>query len=201
MTFLNKRFFFIFIACALLSGGCFSSKNNEVIVLNDQDFTQDNFHVVREEKLYRSGQIPAARLTAYLKKFNIKTIINLRNAAEKIVCCRGEEAAAQRANCKVLYAPMSAGSASTREEILELLAQFDNAESPILIHCSQGINRTGEACALWLMDKEQVSNDEALKQFAPEFGYVYKKRPEKYLFIKAWQGRAWLKTIYDPKNP
>lgn len=167
--------------------------------LTEKDFACDNFHTAIEGQLYRSGQIPAARLTAYLKKFGIKTIINLRSKAERIVCCRGEEDAAKAAGTTVHYVPMSAGRASTRAEVLELLKIFDATKEPVLIHCSQGINRTGEACALWCLEKMHMTNDEALKQFDSKFGYILKDRPEKFLFIKAWQGREWLKKIYDPK--
>ena len=167
--------------------------------LTEKDFAYDNFHTAIDGRLYRSGQIPAARLTAYLKKFGIKTIINLRSKAERIVCCRGEEEAAKEAGTAIQYVPMSAGRASTRKELLELLKIFDSAKEPLLIHCSQGINRTGEACALWCLEKNNMTNEEALKQFDDNFGYVFKSRPEKFLFIKAWQGREWLKKIYEPK--
>lgn len=155
--------------------------------LTQKDFEYDNFHIALENRLYRSGQIPAQRLAAYLAKFNIKTIVNLRGWAERTVCCRGEEEAAAQAGAKVLYAPMSASRASTEDEIAELIKQFNAAAEPILIHCSQGINRTGEACALWLMHKTETSNEEALKQFDAKFGYVREKRPEKYETIRTWK--------------
>lgn len=154
--------------------------------LTTEDFVYDNFHTVIEGKLYRSGQIPPARLTAYLQKFNIKTIINLRSWAERVACSRGEEEAAAKADAKVLYAPMSAGRASTTEEHAELFKQFDAATEPILIHCSQGINRTGEACALYLIKKNGAPNEEALKQFDAKYGYKKESRPEKYEMIRLW---------------
>ncbi len=159
----------------------------DVSQLTQKDFEYDNFHIALEGRLYRSGQIPAERLAAYLTKFNIKTIINLRGWAERTVCCRGEEEAAASVGATVLYAPMSASRASTKEEIDTLLKHFDAATEPLLIHCSQGINRTGEACALWFLYKNGAPNEEALKQFDAKFGYVFEKRPEKYETIKAWR--------------
>lgn len=173
---------------------------HEVVTLSQRDFEQDNFHTVREGRLYRSAQIPAARLTAYIEKFNIKTVINLRSTAERFVCCRGEEEAAAKGGCKVVYAPLSASRASTREELQTLLAIFDKEAEPFLIHCSQGINRTGEACALWLLDKAAATNEEALQQFDKKFGYTFSSRPEKYLLIQAWQGRKWLLQSYNPNK-
>lgn len=193
--------FFTWLACStLLVGGCFMSRTIDAEELTTKDFAYDNFHTAIEGRLYRSGQIPAARLTAYLNKFGIKTIINLRSKAERMVCCRGEEDAAKAAGAFVQYAPMSAGRASTRKEVLALLKIFDTAQEPILIHCSQGINRTGEACALWCLEKMHMTNDDALKQFDSKFGYVLNDRPEKFLFIKAWQGREWLEKIYNPET-
>lgn len=168
--------------------------------LSDKDFVYDNFHTVVDGRLYRSGQIPTERLGAYIKKFGIKTIINLRSRAERLICCNGEESTASREGAKVYYAPMSASRSSSITEITTLLEIFDTAQEPLLIHCSQGINRTGEACALWCLEKNHKTNEEALKQFDKKFGYIFKSRPEKFLFIKAWQGREWLKTKYDPQK-
>lgn len=171
---------------------------NEAVTLTADDFKYDNFHTVHEGRLYRSAQIPAARLSAYIEKFNIKTVINLRSAAERFVCCRGEEEAAAKSGANVVYAPLSASRASTKEELQRLLAIFDKEQEPFLIHCSQGINRTGEACALWLLDKAEASNEKALLQFDKKFGYVFSSRPEKYLLILVWQGRDWLCGSYNP---
>lgn len=176
------------VLSTLLIGRCFMHNEAlDALHLTPKDFEVDNFHIALESRLYRSGQIPAARLGAYLTKFNIKTIINLRGWAERTVLGRGEEEAAAQADAKVLYAPMAAHRASTKEEIAGLLKQFDMATEPVLIHCSQGINRTGEACALFLIHKHGATNEEALKQFDAKFGYVFEKRPEKYESIKKWE--------------
>jgi protein tyrosine/serine phosphatase len=171
----------------VLMGGFVMKSDAYVQDVTEKDFKSDNFHTVREGRLYRSGQIPAARLPAYLKKFGIKTIINLRSAAENMVCCRGEEAAAKVAGATVAYAPMSAGRMSTNHEVAQLLATFDKATEPLLIHCSQGINRTGEACALWLLVRSQASKAEALTQFDAKYGYVLADRPEKRQLIENWK--------------
>lgn len=195
----NKPFIWLTFASVLI-GGCLMSRTIDAHDLSNQDFSYDNFHTVVDGRLYRSGQIPTRRLGAYIKKFGIKTIINLRSKAERLVCCNGEESTALKAGATMCYIPMSAGRASTSKEIIALLEIFDTAKEPLLIHCSQGINRTGEACALWCLEKNNMTNEDALKQFDSKFGYVFKSRPEKYLFIKAWQGRKWLKTKYDPKK-
>lgn len=167
-------------------GGLVMQSNAYVETVTEQDLKKDNFHVVQEGRLYRSGQIPAARLPAYLKKFGIKTIINLRSPAENMVCCRGEKVAAEYAGATVVYAPMSAGRMSTQEEVAQLLATFDKAVEPLLIHCSQGINRTGEACALWLLVRAGATKAQALTQFDATYGYVVADRPEKRQLIENW---------------
>lgn len=159
--------------------------------LSEKDFIYDNFHTVVEERLYRSGQIPSVRLAAYLEKYNIKTIINLCGKS------KSEEAVAAQYGAKVLHAPMSANAASSKEQLEKLLACFDIAQEPILVHCLQGINRTGEAVALWLLDKKGASKELALEQFASKFGYNYTSQPEKLQLIKAWQGRTWLREEYQ----
>ena len=42
----------------------------------------DNFHVVEKGKFYRSQQLSPEKLGHYLKKYNIKTLINLRGDNE-----------------------------------------------------------------------------------------------------------------------
>lgn len=86
-----------------------------------------------------------------------------------------------------MYVPMSATKTSTNEEITALFAAFDQAQEPLLIHCSQGINRTGEACALWLLYKGGATKEEALTMFDKKYGYDYVSRPEKYEFIKGYK--------------
>ena len=183
-----KKYTGIFaLAGFLLLGACFMPKEINAATLTAQDLAHDNFHTVQEGRLYRSGQIPRARIAAYLQEYGIKTIINLRSPAENAVCCWGEKGAAKSCHASVVHVPMSAGKMSTPQEINELLAAFDKAQEPLLIHCSQGINRTGEACALWLLEKCGATNAQALEMFDAKYGYNKKSRPEKYQLIESWQ--------------
>jgi uncharacterized protein (TIGR01244 family) len=175
------------LAGFLLLGECFMPKVITTPTLTAQDLAHDNFHTVQEGRLYRSGQIPRARIAAYLQEYGIKTIINLRGKAENAMCCWGEKGAAKSCAASVIHIPMRAGKMSTPQEINELLAAFDKAQEPLLIHCSQGINRTGEACALWLLEKCGATNAQALEMFDAKYGYNRVSRPEKYQLIESWQ--------------
>ena len=185
---MKKRSCILLVASFLLFGASFMYTEKTIVHdLTQQDLIKDNFHTVQEGKLYRSAQIPSNRLGAYLKQYNIKTIINLRSPVERTLFCRKEEDVAHQATTQVIYVPMSAGRASTDEEIKNLLTAFKQAQEPLLIHCSQGINRTGEACALWLIEECGAPVEEALKQFDTQYGYNKTKRPEKYKLIAGWQ--------------
>ncbi|MBM3886772.1 hypothetical protein FJ364_02470, partial [Candidatus Dependentiae bacterium] len=63
MKIINNKL--LFVVGLMLMGGCFMHKQIQSAALTEKDFVYDNFHVVREGCLYRSGQIPAVRIKQY----------------------------------------------------------------------------------------------------------------------------------------
>lgn len=159
----------------------------------------ENFHVVEKGKLYRSAQLSARSLEHEIKKHNIKTVINLRGThcnegwwhAEKNVCAQQQ--------VRHYDIAMSASSLSSRENLLKLLEIYDTAEQPILIHCQSGADRTGEAAAIWVLEKMHQTNHEAAKQLSALYGHFSSRFPEKDRLIALWRGREWLKNEYQVK--
>ena len=128
-----------------------------------------NFHVVEEGVLYRSGQLPVARLQQLVALHGIRTVISLRDSDRPID--KDEEAWIKARHLNfVRLAPLSwwpdadgniPGDANVKvfREVMD-----DPAKYPVLIHCFAGIHRTGTMCAIFRMDYQGWTNDEAMNE-------------------------------------
>lgn len=160
----------------------------------------DNFHAVEHGKLYRSAQLSARKFAHYIKKFQIKSIINLRGKNSAQSWWQKEKSSARKFNVELFDIPMSACRFSSKHEITQLLALYDHAPKPILIHCYSGADRSGEAAALWALDQQGTDKAQALKQLSFKYWHLRSRRPYKVRFIRLWQGRDWLIKHYNPSN-
>jgi protein tyrosine/serine phosphatase len=127
-----------------------------------------NFRVVRAGVLYRSGQMTLAGLKRAIHDYRIRTVISLREAsstqdlAEEAYCQR-EEISFYR------LLPRSWDTTFGIAPVEENVRQFrrilnDPASYPVLIHCFAGIHRTGAYCAIYRMEKESWTNDQAIAE-------------------------------------
>ena len=157
-----------------------------------------NFHAVEPGVLYRSSQLSASMLTSTIKKYGIKTIINLRGCNEHKAWWEAEQTIAQRHNVTFINIPMSAQRLPKKHHLLTLLEAYNTAPRPILIHCYSGSDRTGEAAALWVLEQQKKEKKFALKQLSLRYGHIPRIYPAKRFFIKLWQGIPWLHNEYDP---
>lgn len=110
-----------------------------------------NFREVVPDRIYRSGQPQPGQLKAWIHRYNLKTVVNLRgpqspNAAD-------EEAVAAATGAKLIHVELSATRPMTRDGLVTVLEVLDTAEQPLLLHCESGIERSGLASALaaWLI--------------------------------------------------
>jgi protein tyrosine/serine phosphatase len=160
----------------------------------------DRFHAVQPGLLYRSAQLKPSRLRKYVQKFGIKTVINLRGVNRKTKWWEDEHATVKELNVNYFNIPFSARVISNKKNIQKLLYLYKFAPKPILIHCLDGIDRSGEAAALWVLEQQGRSKKDAFKQLSLKYGYLKFRRPQKHLLISIWQGKKWLNQAYNPKN-
>ncbi len=158
----------------------------------------DNFYAVEQGKLYRSAQLSARKFAHYIKKFHIKSIINLRGKNPTQGWWQKEKASVQQFGALLFDIPMSACRFSSKHEIAQLLALYDYAPKPILIHCYSGADRSGEAAALWALDQQGTNKRNALKQLSFKYWHLRSKHPHKAKLIRQWKGRDWLLKSYNP---
>lgn len=170
---------------------------NHPIYMGKNLFSQprDNFYEVEKDAFYRSRQLSPAKLAFYIKKFRIKTIINLRGKNEQDTWWQQEKEVTTRMGVSFYNIAMSARRFPYKKDLLFLLNLYKNAPRPILVHCNGGADRTGEASALWVLDQQEKSRKEALRQLTFRYGHVRWQSPKKRQFIKMWRGREWAKNI------
>ena len=114
------------------------------------------------EKLYRSGQ-PREGSLSRLRELGINTIINLRGTSKRT---RAEEAEARDLglNYYNVALPNWGRPQNKRvERILEIIAAPENGR--VLVHCREGVDRTGMIVAIYRMRHEGWSSNEALAEW------------------------------------
>src|SRR5439155_22925773 len=139
-----------------------------------------NFRAVREGVLYRSGQMTITGLKAAVHERGIKTVITLRDSASASEpppdlseenYCLAEGLNYVRISPRTWWSPD--GSIPAEIGVRRFLEVMDNADNfPVLIHCFAGIHRTGAFCAIYRMEYDRWSNEEAIAELYA-CGYKY----------------------------
>ncbi|MFH1614609.1 MAG: dual specificity protein phosphatase family protein [Planctomycetota bacterium] len=127
-----------------------------------------NFHVVRQEVLYASGQPRGMDYTRLLYRYHIATIVNIRSADEHREKNWYNEEITWIRNNGVNYIelpiPKRPGyfpDEQTQSRFLEIMA--DKTKLPVLLHCDSGRKRTPMLTAVWLIKAEDFSIDDAIE--------------------------------------
>lgn len=179
----------LFIVLSVLSFSVFSYA----------DSIFDNIHEIDPGKFIRTAQLSPAALEQMIINKKIKTIINLRGASPGSPWFDGETAVAQKYNVLHVNIPMSSDRIPLREDLLTLLEIYKTAPRPILIHCLRGVDRTGEAAAIYQMLYQNKPKAEAIKMLSAKYFYITDIMPAKYYFIdQVWQNEQWAYDAYKP---
>lgn len=138
-----------------------------------------NVHEVIPGVVYRSSHPSPARLEALVAKYHIRTVVNLRGCCESGPIRRDtkssyldESRATVRLDLSQEDLPFSAGRLPSVPVIRELVKVLDRSDKPLLLHCYQGIDRTGMASAMALLLYTGSSLDDALHQLSPRYGHL-----------------------------
>ena len=131
-----------------------------------------NFHKV-DKGIYRSAQLTPWKLKKIIKKYGIKTIINLRGNNKNYLYKREKEICEELG---VEYYTVSLLSRSPhkirKEELKKLIDLLKNAKKPLLFHCKAGADRTGFAAVLWHLLNGKDKNDSIKKELRLTYGYL-----------------------------
>jgi protein tyrosine/serine phosphatase len=147
--------------------------------LNAPAVSIENFGKVNEH-YYRGAQPSAVQFTE-LKRLGVKTIIDLRQD-------RISDASewAQNAGLQYINIPLTTKRAATEEQTNYFLKLVSDPENwPIYVHCKGGRHRTGEMTAVYRMNSQGWTADQAyeeMKKYDFEDSFFYPRSLKKYVF-------------------
>ena len=146
-----------------------------------------------KNEFYRSSQLVKWQLETAIQKYGIRTIINLRGENPEKKWWQDESAVAQQYGVQHINIAMSAKRIPSRENLLKLLDAFRTAPRPLLVHCQAGVDRTGEASALYAWIYLGRSRSQARDQIFPSV-----MKAKWYFFDQVFQSEKWAYETYDP---
>jgi protein tyrosine phosphatase (PTP) superfamily phosphohydrolase (DUF442 family) len=177
-----------------------------------------NFETITEGKVYKSGVIPPDEIAGYVRKYHIKSIVDLRMPGtddltlnpEKI----GEIQAEKNAVAKIEginYFSNPSEQVPNKENIKTFTRIMDNSDNyPVLIHCYHGTGRAEMYSALYLIEYEKFTNEAArqgvrtLLKFSSfddgtpkgEYLKAYKSRKESGIKNQSSKGPYYFESVF-----
>jgi tyrosine-protein phosphatase SIW14 len=171
------------LACALAAGCQPTSSPAAAVDVNKTGIV--NFAAVDDGILYRGAQPDPAGFAA-LKDLGIKTVITLRNAHE-------DAPLAAPLDLDLVTIPLKATTAIELPDDDAIRSFFavlnDPARRPVYLHCALGKDRTGAMAALWRIEHDDWTPQQALTEMRA-FGYHETAYAELTHFILGWHKRG-----------
>ncbi len=134
-----------------------------------------NFHKI-DNDAYRSGFLNEYNLAYYIKKFKIKTVLNLRGYSNDNWYAV-ERNITNKLDAKLINYDMWSSKVYNYKDTSAILQLLKNSKKPILIHCMGGADRTSLVSAIYLYGLKNKTEYEARKQFAWYYGHLPMIRP------------------------
>ena len=128
-----------------------------------------NFETITESKVYKSGVIPPSEIESYVKKYHIKSIVDLRMPGTNDLVLNpekpGELQAERNAVSKITgvnYFSNPSDQVPTEKNIAIFTKIMDDkANYPVLIHCYHGTGRAELYSAIYRIEYESFTNEAA----------------------------------------
>nr|WP_301272387.1 tyrosine-protein phosphatase [Acetobacter cerevisiae] len=133
-----------------------------------------NFHAVVPGKVYRCNHPTPARLKWAMRRFNLRTLVNLRGHRKCGSDALSRNAAARLGLAHVDMAFESRG-APHRDRILRFAGLYQQIAFPMLMHCKSGADRAGLASGLVILF-EGGTAERALKELSWRYGHFRQSR-------------------------
>ena len=162
-----------------------------------------NFMTITEGKVYKSGTIPPDEIESYVKKYHIKSIVDLRfpgtgddvnNPEVPAELTAEKEAIAKIPG--VNYYNDGSDQVPNQKNLDIFFKIMDNKDNyPVLIHCYHGIGRAQMYSAIYRIEYEGFSNEDARHKAAFPFAFSsFDDGKPKGEFLKAYKSRKDLAT-------
>jgi protein tyrosine/serine phosphatase len=157
-----------------------------------------NFETITEGKVYKSGVIPPDEIESYVKKHQIKSIVDLRFPGTADLVNNPEipqELIAEKeaiAKIKgVNYFNNGSDQVPKPENLKTFFKIMDNPDNyPVLIHCYHGVGRAEMYSAIYRIEYENWTNEQARKGVRTLVKYSsFDDGKPKGEFLKAYKSR------------
>jgi len=169
-----------------------------------------NFHWVVPGEAARAMQAWAGGLGTFLKRRQIRAIINLRGRNDDLAWWKKETAIAKAHGVAHLDAMLDSRKLPTRGMLERLIESFDTAPKPFMLKCSGGHDRTSLAAALYLIHRDGWQALAAARAQFARFPYLhFPKTRQRWLkpFVDFAQESAggrrltdWIRDDYTPEK-
>jgi protein tyrosine/serine phosphatase len=156
---LKKKIFFAIVGIVLIGVGKYVYDMN----------INHNFETITEGKVYKSGVIPPNEIADYVKKYKIKSIIDLRfpgtgddvNNPEVPAELTAEKEAVAKIK-GVNYFNNGSDQVPAQKNLDMFFSIMDNKNNyPVLIHCYHGVGRAEMYSAIYRIEYENMDRDQA----------------------------------------
>jgi protein tyrosine/serine phosphatase len=119
-----------------------------------------NFGTVDGGRIYRSAQ-PSPLLLRYVaSSLGVRSIVNLRGKTPGY-----ESAFAARRGLRLFVLNLSSRRPPAREEVARFLEIVtDPANQPVLVHCRNGVDRSGAMIGLYRVERQGWNTERALRE-------------------------------------
>jgi protein tyrosine/serine phosphatase len=163
-----------------------------------------NFAEVAPGRLYRTNHPTPGRLAMLVRRWGIRTLINLRGQTNNGSDALSREAAT-RLGLDFIDMAVESRGAPQRDRILRLHEIYRTMKEPGLIHCKSGADRAGLAAGLFVLFEGGTAR-EALRQLSLRFGHIRGSRTgvlDAFFLTYARQGEGrksfldWVIQDYD----
>lgn len=127
------------------------------------------FATVEPNVLYRSGQPTPQHIDRLISEYDLRTLLVVRKGDGKRVPAEIDYARQKGVN--VVHIPIDSRRPVSDAEIERFFECVDDpANQPVLVHCAAGRHRTGLVCALYRIERQGWTVDQALEEML-SFGY------------------------------
>ena len=152
----------------------------------------NNIHEVVPGEIYRGAQQSPDDLENLVKRFGIRTVVNLRGLSHS-PWCLNQYRRVQELGISQQDLNLSAMRLPPTQEMRRLVEIIDNAEYPIFFHCRRGADRTGLASVIAKLLRTKCGWEEARGQLHWRYGHVAYGRlgniDEFFDLYAAWLGQ------------
>jgi len=153
---------------------------------------------ISENKVYKSGVIPPDEIAKFISKHHIKSVVDLRgpvtldkiNNPENWVQVNAERDVVAKI-AGINYYNIPSEQVPKKDNLDKFYKVIDNPDNyPILIHCHHGIGRAQVYSAVYRIEKENFSNEEARQNAAfPVIFSSFDNGTPKGEFLKSYISR------------